>query len=104
MLQSAQLGVEFKLVKITHDLGSWKTKPSEITTEKSVLKMLNLSKKYDKKNIVGYLDLQLMWDKYNRPPSLMFGGGFGSTNHTDEERIDLNNYQKTIDFFTKIME
>lgn len=84
-----QKGLGYETVTITHDLGSWYTQKNEIEKETSVVRnqlgMCSLSNP----NESGYIDLQMAWEQYDRPPALTFGSGVGLTAHKPDERIKI---------------
>ena len=51
----------------------------------------------------GYVDIQMLWEALGKPPSLVFGGGSASKEHTDNENVEIENVIATRDFFLKVM-
>ena len=51
----------------------------------------------------GYLDIQMLWSALGKPPSLVFGAGSSSTEHTDNECVEIMSLLKTRDFFVNVL-
>lgn len=93
------LNLGFEVVERTHNLGAWYTEEEKIE-EYITMAQAMLSRP----NESGYLDLQMFWDKVDRPPAFMFGGGVGETAHTPAEHIPIENLIKERDFFLAVLE
>lgn len=98
-------GLKFQVIDKKHDLGAWKTPKMElIKYEKMCRKYLdNTAVVYSDSNNGGYLDLQMFWEAVGKPVSFMYGGGFGSTAHSANERISIKNLIKARDFFLELL-
>lgn len=96
---------KLEIINLRHNLGAWFTNLNEIKPILNLAtKVTNAQKPLlDNPGQGGYLDLQMLWNAVGRPPSLMFGGGKGSTAHGPDEHININNLIKTRDFFVKIL-
>jgi acetylornithine deacetylase/succinyl-diaminopimelate desuccinylase-like protein len=92
--------IEYEIVHLSHDYSAWITPKTEIKKILPATETVNWSDP----NLTGYLDLQMMWQQYNQPTAFMFGGGLGETAHSSDERIPINNFQKTVEFFSTLVE
>ncbi|MCD8484741.1 M20/M25/M40 family metallo-hydrolase [Candidatus Woesebacteria bacterium] len=92
--------IEFEVMQITHDYSAWITPKTDI---EKIVPTTNKTAWSDPQD-TGYLDLQMMWQQYDQPSALMFGGGLGKTGHSNVERIPIKNYQRTVEFFSTLME
>lgn len=97
-----RLGVELENLELRHDLGAMYVDPTEVSFYEKLQE--NGFKKFSDVRKSGYLDLQMAWSALGRPAAIMFGSGFGATNHGPNERISITNLRRANDFFTTIIE
>lgn len=84
-----QKGLTYETVAITHNLGSWYTQKDDIEKETLVVRNQLGTCSLSNPNESGYIDLQMAWEQYGRPPALTFGSGIGLTAHKPDERIKI---------------
>jgi len=80
-----ELKGELSDFKVKFDFGSW-------LTSKTKLARLGL----DFKNLTtsGYIDTQMLWQKFNQPKCLTIGAGVQKTAHTSNEYVEINQLNK----------
>lgn len=95
--------LDFELVQTTHDFGAWYTEKQDIKKYSKIAQQVGGSDTFSDPKSTGYLDLQMLWEKVGKPPALMFGGGIGITAHKPDERIAIEDLEKTKDFFVECL-
>ena len=97
--------MKFVNAVVRHNLGAWFTELSEIDVFTEIAREVTKSQKVklsDPKR-GGYLDIQMLWNALGKPASLVFGGGTGSLEHTDNENVEIDNVVLSRDFFVKVL-
>jgi acetylornithine deacetylase/succinyl-diaminopimelate desuccinylase-like protein len=83
---------------VTHDLGAW-------LTEKVILKDLPLETKIFTPAVKrGYVDLQMLWEKFNKPVSFTFGAGEPGTAHNANEYVKIEKLNIANQFWMKLIQ
>lgn len=100
-IECKKLGLTLEKTEIRHDLGAMLCRPNELPFLKQ-LKQVGFTKKA-KIESTGYLDMQMAWAQYGKPPAVMFGSGLGITAHTSEERILLKDLHRGQKFYTTVL-
>lgn len=92
-------------VKVRHDLGAWITDREEIVEYCDIAKTVTGNEpKFSDSSKGGYLDIQMLWKALGEPPCLVFGGGTGSKEHTDDENVEIANVIMARNFFIKVLD
>lgn len=97
LLKKQQL--ELAKITIRHNLGSW------ITPKVQLKNFIKLSPNKGLANPMeaGYLDIQLLWETFNRATSLSFGPAEPGVAHSANEFVRISSLQKTQAFLVKLL-
>ena len=103
---ACDLGVKLEVVNVRHNLRAWFTERNEIEKfEKLASDVCGTAEiKSSDSAKGGYLDVQMLWEALEKPPSLVFGAGSATTEHTDNEYVEIENLITTRNFFVKTLE
>lgn len=97
--ESEKLGLKIDNIVIRHDLGSWITKKEDL---KEIIKISNKkSVKSSKKS--GYIDIQMLWQTFNKVPTFSFGIGEKGMSHKTDEYVKIEGVTKAQKFFEKLL-
>lgn len=97
--ESEKLGLKIDDIVIRHDLGNWITKKEDL---KEIIKISNKkSVKSAKKS--GYIDIQMLWQTFNKVPTFSFGAGEKGMSHKADEYVKIEDVTKTQKFFEKLL-
>lgn len=72
---------------VRHNLGSWSTDPTQITT------LSGLKGPYE--TFGGYVDTQMVWSAFNQPVCLAIGASTRSVAHSPNEYVEIDNLDRT---------
>ena len=97
--ESEKLGLKKKSVRVRHDLGNWITKKEDLN------KYLNFSPKKDLESAKksGYIDIQMLWQAFNKAPTFSFGVGEKEMSHRADEYVKMSKVLKAQKFFETIL-
>ena len=96
---SEKFGLKVKQVKIRHDLGNW------ITPEDKIKAFILKAPKKTLKNVKkgGYIDIQMLWETFNKVPIFSLGAGKSGMSHKANEYVRISNVLKTQEFYKAIL-
>lgn len=97
--ESAKLGLKVVSTIIRHDLGSWITRKEDLT---EYIK-LSANKKLKSAKKSGYIDIQMLWQVFGKPPTFSFGIGEIGMSHKADECVKVSNLEKGQRFFEKLL-
>jgi len=89
-----ELGGQLTDPKIKFDFGSWLTPQAELA---------NLDLKFKQINNSGYIDIQMLWQIFNRPKCLTIGAGTQKTAHASNEYVEINKLNQLPAILLKII-
>lgn len=96
-------GLILENVKIRHDLKPWFTPRNQLKSiEQTISKTIEA--KFDSINESGYIDLQMLWETFDKVPCLTFGGGEKYLAHKSGEYITINNILKTEEVYEDLID
>ena len=97
--ESENLSLKIDEVKVRHDLGNWITKKEDL---KEIIKISdNKNVKSAKKS--GYIDIQMLWQEFNKIPTFSFGAGEKGMSHRADEYVQISNINKAQKCFEKLL-
>ena len=79
------LSVKIDNLKINYNFGSWITPKNELNKFGLQFKDIHNS---------GYIDIQLLWEKFNKPVCFTIGAGTQSKAHTADEYVEIEKLNK----------
>lgn len=90
--------LKLKLISksIRNDYGSWLTPKNKL---KFIARLLT-NEKYTYPQNRGYVDLQMLWESFNKPICFTFGVGEGKTAHKPNEYIKVKYLKEGVEFWT----
>jgi len=98
-------GYKFEVVKLRHDYGAWYTDLKDIQSFREIAQRTRGMVDFDfaKPGESGYLDIQMLWEKLGRPPSLSYGAAMEAVGHKANEHIGIEELIKTRNFFLEVL-
>lgn len=96
---SEKLGLKVKEIKIRHDLGSWITPKEKLKNIISVAPKKKLKSAKER----GYIDIQMLWQAFNKVPTFSLGAGEPGQSHKADEHVKISKVLKTRMFFETIL-
>lgn len=97
--RSKKFALEIEGITTKHDLGSWTTKKKDLS---SVIKLSGKKSLEDVKKS-GYVDIQMLWEAFNKVPTFSFGIGEGGMSHKADEFVRISSLEKGQRFFEKLL-
>ncbi len=82
--------LELTNLKIVHDYGSWHTPKSKLSAFIQILGQNKASTKLLNPETSGFIDIQLAWKSFGRPPTTCFGPGTPGQSHTKDEYVIIS--------------
>lgn len=98
--ESEKRGLKIEKMKVRHDLGSWITLVSQL---KNIIRLSSKSKILNAKNR-GYIDIQMLWETFNKVPCFTFGIGSKGTAHKENEFVEIENIEKAEEFYRVLIQ
>lgn len=89
-----EFGVTVEDVVIRHNLGSWNTRPYQLT-------QLGIIGKY--KPSLGYIDTQMLWETFGQVPSCAIGAGLSGQDHVPNEYVRARDLTTATDAMCRII-
>jgi acetylornithine deacetylase/succinyl-diaminopimelate desuccinylase-like protein len=96
---SEKSGLKVRSIKTRHDLGSWITQKEKLKNIISVSpkKQIGSAKKS------GYIDIQMLWQTFDKVPTFSLGAGEPGQAHKADEFVKISNVLKAKKFFQTIL-
>lgn len=88
LLKKEELVLEDSTIR--HDYGAWITPQSQLISIKKILG----AKSYSDIARFGYIDIQMLWEKFNKVPCFTFGAGKQSLMHKAGEYVEIDSLKK----------
>lgn len=95
-------GLVLEQVTIRHDLKPWITTKQQMKVIEKSMDKISLVK-YKNPGTNGYVDAQMLWEAFNKAPTLTFGAGKGTTCHKSNEYIEVKELEKVTNIYTNLM-
>lgn len=97
--ESSKTGLKVNGIKIRHDLGSWITPIEKL---ESFVKVAPV-KKFKSAKKSGYIDIQMLWETFEKVPTFSFGAGETGQAHKADEYVKISKVRKAKKFFETIL-
>lgn len=78
---------------VRHDFGSWQTNKNELSQIEMIISKITKLKFMDI-NKYGFIDIQMLWEVFDKVPCFTFGAGNSFCAHTANEYIEINKLNK----------
>jgi succinyl-diaminopimelate desuccinylase len=97
--ESVNLGLKIINVKVRHNLRSW------ITAKEQLKTILELAprKGFRKAKMGGYIDIQMLWEAFEKVPTFSFGAGEAEMSHKTDEYVKISSIVKAEKFLERIL-
>lgn len=96
---SIKYGLRVNKIKIRHDLGNWITPTDKLRA--LILKVPKKKLKNAKKS--GYIDIQMLWETFNKVPIFSLGAGKSGMSHKADEFVRILDVLKAQKFYESIL-
>ncbi len=93
-----ELGLEIKSSKIRHDYGAWITERKDL---ENITKSLTTG--FVDIGSLGFMDVQMLWQTFNRVPSFIIGAGDLGVAHKPNEFVSIPKLEKLGDVFAGLL-
>jgi succinyl-diaminopimelate desuccinylase len=97
--KSERMGLIVKNITIRHDLGSYITPKEKL---KNIISLAPKGKIKDSKKS-GYIDIQMLWQTFNKAPTFSFGAGELGQAHSANEYVKISKVIKAQEFCETIL-
>lgn len=96
--ESLKLGLENAAFSVKHDLGSWITSKDDL---KEILSLVE-NKEFKRASQGGYIDIQMLWDKFGKPPTFVLGSGQVGQAHKGNEFVAIKDLDQATVFYQNL--